>query len=41
MKVEILGVGCAKCNALYDIVTEIENRKEPALTIGNGRPSRQ
>ena len=26
---------------VHDIVTEIENRKEPALTSGNGRPSRQ
>ena len=23
MKVEILGVGCAKCNKLYDAVTEL------------------
>jgi small redox-active disulfide protein 2 len=23
MKVEILGVGCAKCNKLYDMVTEL------------------
>ena len=23
MKVEILGVGCAKCNQLYDAVTDI------------------
>jgi len=23
MKVEILGVGCAKCNKLYDLVTEL------------------
>jgi len=23
MKVEILGVGCAKCNKLYDLVTDI------------------
>ncbi len=23
MKVEILGVGCSKCNKLYDMVTEL------------------
>ncbi|MBI5572545.1 MAG: TM0996/MTH895 family glutaredoxin-like protein [Desulfomonile tiedjei] len=23
MKVEILGVGCAKCNKLYDLVTDL------------------
>ncbi len=23
MKVEILGVGCAKCNKLYDLVNEV------------------
>lgn len=23
MKIEILGVGCAKCNKLYDLVTQI------------------
>jgi small redox-active disulfide protein 2 len=27
MKVEILGVGCAKCNKLYDMVTEIVKKK--------------
>ncbi len=26
MKVEILGVGCAKCNKLYDLVTNVVNR---------------
>jgi hypothetical protein len=26
---------------VHDIIEEIENRKEPALTSGNGRPSRQ
>jgi small redox-active disulfide protein 2 len=26
MKVEILGVGCAKCNKLYDMVTELVNK---------------
>jgi hypothetical protein len=26
---------------VHDIIEEIENRKEPALTTGNGRPSRQ
>ena len=27
MKVEILGVGCAKCNKLYDLVTELVKKK--------------
>ena len=27
MKIEILGVGCAKCNKLYDLVTQIVKRK--------------
>jgi small redox-active disulfide protein 2 len=27
MKVEILGVGCAKCNKLYDLVTELVKNK--------------
>ena len=27
MKVEILGVGCAKCNKLYDLVTGVVNRE--------------
>ena len=27
MKVEILGVGCAKCNKLFDLVTELVNRE--------------
>ena len=27
MKVEILGVGCAKCNKLYDLVTELLKEK--------------
>ncbi len=27
MKVEILGVGCAKCNKLYDLVTELVKEK--------------
>jgi small redox-active disulfide protein 2 len=27
MKVEILGVGCAKCNKLYDLVTELVTEK--------------
>jgi len=27
MKVEILGVGCAKCHKLYDMVTEIVKKK--------------
>jgi small redox-active disulfide protein 2 len=27
MKVEILGVGCAKCNKLYDLVTDLVNRE--------------
>jgi small redox-active disulfide protein 2 len=27
MKVEILGVGCAKCNKLYDLVTELVTKK--------------
>jgi small redox-active disulfide protein 2 len=27
MKVEILGVGCAKCNKLYDMVTELVKKK--------------
>jgi small redox-active disulfide protein 2 len=26
MKVEILGVGCAKCNKLYDLVTDLVGR---------------
>jgi small redox-active disulfide protein 2 len=26
MKVEILGVGCAKCNQLYELVSDIVNR---------------
>ena len=26
MKVEILGVGCAKCNKLYDTVTGLVNK---------------
>jgi len=27
MKVEILGVGCAKCNKLYDLVTRVVKRE--------------
>jgi small redox-active disulfide protein 2 len=27
MKVEILGVGCAKCHKLYDMVTELVTKK--------------
>jgi small redox-active disulfide protein 2 len=27
MKVEILGVGCAKCNKLYDLVTDLVREK--------------
>ena len=27
MKVEILGVGCAKCHKLYDLVTELVTKK--------------
>ncbi len=27
MKVEILGVGCVKCNKLYDLVTDLVNTK--------------
>ena len=27
MKVEILGVGCAKCNKLYDLVTDLVKEK--------------
>lgn len=27
MKVEILGVGCVKCNKLYDLVTALVNTK--------------
>ncbi len=27
MKVEILGVGCAKCNKLYDLVTRVVERE--------------
>ncbi len=27
MKVEILGVGCAKCSKLYDMVTELVKEK--------------
>jgi small redox-active disulfide protein 2 len=27
MKVEILGVGCAKCNKLYDLVTELVTKQ--------------
>lgn len=27
MKVEILGVGCAKCNKLYDMVTQLVKKK--------------
>jgi small redox-active disulfide protein 2 len=27
MKVEILGVGCAKCNKLYDLVTGLVQRE--------------
>jgi small redox-active disulfide protein 2 len=27
MKVEILGVGCAKCNKLYDLVTGLVKRE--------------
>lgn len=27
MKVEILGVGCAKCNKLYDLVTGLVEKK--------------
>ncbi len=26
MKVEILGVGCAKCNKLYDLATEVARK---------------
>ncbi len=28
MKVEILGVGCAKCNKLYDLVTDLVQREK-------------
>ena len=28
MKVEILGVGCAKCNKLYDLVTAVVKRED-------------
>ncbi|MBM4327067.1 MAG: thioredoxin family protein [Deltaproteobacteria bacterium] len=27
MKVEILGVGCAKCDKLYDLVTDIVKKR--------------
>jgi small redox-active disulfide protein 2 len=27
MKVEILGIGCAKCHKLYDLVTDVVNRE--------------
>lgn len=27
MKIEILGVGCAKCNKLYDLVTQIVKKE--------------
>ncbi len=27
MKVEILGVGCAKCNKLYDLVSELVKKE--------------
>jgi len=27
MKVEVLGVGCAKCHKLYDMVTELVQKK--------------
>lgn len=27
MKVEILGIGCAKCNKLYDLVTGLVKRE--------------
>ncbi len=27
MKVEILGVGCAKCNKLYDMVSELVKKQ--------------
>jgi small redox-active disulfide protein 2 len=27
MKVEILGIGCAKCNKLYDLVTGVVKRE--------------
>ncbi len=27
MKVEILGVGCAKCHKLYDLVTDLVKRE--------------
>jgi small redox-active disulfide protein 2 len=27
MKVEILGVGCAKCSQLYDLVTELVKKE--------------
>jgi len=27
MKVEILGVGCSKCNKLYDLVTELVKKQ--------------
>jgi len=27
MKIEVLGIGCAKCNKLYDMVTELVKKK--------------
>lgn len=28
MKIEVLGVGCVKCNKLYDLVTELVKQED-------------
>ncbi len=33
MKVEILGVGCAKCNQLYDLVTGLVKKEGIAADV--------
>ncbi len=33
MKVEILGVGCTKCNKLYDLVTDLVQREKIAAEV--------
>lgn len=33
MKIEILGIGCAKCNKLYDMVTELVKTKGIAAEV--------
>lgn len=33
MKIEILGVGCAKCNKLYDLVKEVVKKQGAEVEV--------